>query len=197
MNSFRPCPFEPQAGGNRAKRVHKKGGLNFISERKKITMEQMTRKIDAHDVADWFINRIDRRMGGVITAEVVQRLLYFAQAWYLANTGQQMFEEDFEAWGTGPIIPSVYDRFKFMDDAHLPDIENSREIKGSKLNMLEVIQRDYGCYMPFKLDELAKEAGGPWHVARRGLAPLEPSKATLPKAEMKAYYRAKLKHVAK
>ena len=49
-------------------------------------MEDMARKIDAHDVADWFINRIDRRMGEVITTDVVHRLLYFAQAWYLANT---------------------------------------------------------------------------------------------------------------
>ena len=120
-------------------------------------MEDMARKIDAHDVADWFINRIDRRMGEVITTDVVHRLLYFAQAWYLANTGHEMFEEEFEAWGTGPIIPAIYERFERMDVASLPDIENSRTIKGSKLEMLECIQRDYGCYMPFKLDELAKE----------------------------------------
>ena len=159
-------------------------------------MEDMARKIDAHDVADWFINRIDRRMGEVITTDVVHRLLYFAQAWYLANTGHEMFEEELEAWGTGPIIPAIYERFEHMDVASLPDIENSRTIKGSKLEMLECIQRDYGCYMPFKLDELAKEPGGPWHTARKGLAPLAPSDKIIPKAAMKSFYREKIKDAA-
>ena len=159
-------------------------------------MEDMARKIDAHDVADWFINRIDRRMGEVITTDVVHRLLYFAQAWYLANTGHEMFEEEFEAWGTGPIIPAIYERFEHMDVASLPDIENSRTIKGSKLEMLEFIQRDYGCYMPVKLDELAKEPGGPWHTARKGLAPLAPSDKIIPKAAMKSFYREKIKDAA-
>ena len=135
-------------------------------------------------------------MGEVITTDVVHRLLYFAQAWYLANTGHEMFEEEFEAWGTGPIIPAIYERFEHMDVASLPDIENSRTIKGSKLEMLECIQRDYGCYMPFKLDELAKEPGGPWHTARKGLAPLAPSDKIIPKAAMKSFYREKIKDAA-
>ncbi|RDC59402.1 hypothetical protein HME9302_00590 [Alteripontixanthobacter maritimus] len=159
-------------------------------------MEDMARKIDAHDVADWFINRIDRRMGDIITTDIVQRMLYFAQAWYLANTGHEMFEEDFEAWGTGPVVPSVYERFEHMDAASLPDIENSRAITGSKLEMLECIQRDYGCYMPFKLDELAKEPGGPWHEAREGLAPLAPSEKVISKKAMKAFYKKKLRDAA-
>ena len=159
-------------------------------------MEDMTRPIDAHDVADWFINRIDRRMGDIITTDVVQRMMYFAQAWYLANTGHEMFKDEFEAWGTGPVIPAVYDRFKDMDVASLPDIENNRAIKGSKLEMLECIQRDYGCYMPFKLDELAKEAGGPWAEARQGLDPLQPSNMTVSKSSMKEFYRAKIAHAA-
>ncbi len=159
-------------------------------------MEDMARKIDAHDVADWFINRIDRRMGEVITTDVVHRLLYFAQAWYLANTGHEMFEEEFEAWGTGPMIPAIYERFEHMDVASLPDIENSRTIKGSKLEMLECIQRDYGCYMPFKLDELAKEPGGPWHTARKGLVPLAPSDKIIPKTDMKSFYRGEIKDAA-
>lgn len=154
----------------------------------------MARKIDVHDVADWFINRIDRQMGDIITTNVVQRMLYFAQAWYLANTGHEMFEADFEAWGTGPVIPAVYERFENINAVSLPDIENSRIIKGSKLEMLELIQRDYGCYLPFKLDELAKESGGPWEVARRGLAPLAPCTNVIDKDALKQFYRAKIQN---
>lgn len=159
-------------------------------------MEDMARKIDAHDVADWFINRIDRSMGDIVTTDVIQRMLYFAQAWYLANTGHQMFEEEFEAWSSGPVVPAVYDRFRGLEAASLPNIENSRAIKGSKLEMLECIQEDYGCYLPFKLDELAKEVGGPWYQARQGTAPLAPSDKIVAKEEMKRFYRAKIRHAA-
>jgi len=159
-------------------------------------MEDMARKTDAHDVAGWFINRIDRSMGQITTTDMIQRMLYFAQAWYLANTGHELFEEEFEAWGTGPVVPAVYERFKNLDAASLPDIENSRTVKGSKLEMLELIQQDYGCYQPFKLDELAKEPGGPWDVARRGTQPLAPSNTIIAKDAMKKFYRAKISNAA-
>lgn len=159
-------------------------------------MDEMARKIDAHDAADWFINKIDRRMGELITLDVVHRLVFFAQAWYLANTGLPMFDDEFEAWGTGPVIPTLYRRFENLAAASIPDIENSRPIKGRKLEMLECIQRDYGCYMPFKLEELAREPGGPWHEARAGLGPLAPSNRVIPKATMRDFYRGQLKNAA-
>ncbi len=47
-----------------------------------------------------------------ITNLRLQKLLYYAQAWYLVNFGKPLFEEKIEAWQFGPVIPAVYDEFK-------------------------------------------------------------------------------------
>ena len=40
----------------------------------------------------------------------LQKLLFYAYAWYVAQTGKILFEEDFEAWPWGPvvIVKSIY-----------------------------------------------------------------------------------------
>ena len=60
-------------------------------------METMANKpLLANDYADWFINNIDRAAGALITVSMVHKLVYFAQAWYLANKGRTLF-------GSGPV----------------------------------------------------------------------------------------------
>lgn len=38
----------------------------------------------------------------------LQKLLYYAHAWYLAYNGTPLFEDDFEAWPWGPVVRDVY-----------------------------------------------------------------------------------------
>lgn len=38
----------------------------------------------------------------------LQKLLYFAWIEYFKNTGKPLFDDDFEAWKYGPVVPSVY-----------------------------------------------------------------------------------------
>jgi len=156
-------------------------------------LEIMARKpITANDVADWFINRVDRNGGDIITPEVVQRLVYFAQAWYLANTGRPMFKDEIQAWATGPMVPSIFERFEHLAAASLPDIENAREIRGDRAELLEQVQEEYGSYSRRKLGELAREEGSPWHQMRQGLAPEAHSERVIEKDGMKKFYGAKI-----
>lgn len=41
----------------------------------------------------------------------LQKSLYYAQGWYLANTGEALFEDEIEAWPMGPVIPEIYRHF--------------------------------------------------------------------------------------
>jgi uncharacterized phage-associated protein len=73
-------------------------------------LELMARKkpITANDVADWFINRVNRQEGEIITTDEVLLVVYFAQAWHLANTGRVLFKDGIEAWALGPtVVPST------------------------------------------------------------------------------------------
>jgi uncharacterized phage-associated protein len=47
-----------------------------------------------------------------ITNLKLQKLLYYAQAWYLAIYDEPLFEERLEAWVHGAVQPQVYSQLK-------------------------------------------------------------------------------------
>ncbi len=63
-------------------------------------------------VAKWFINRTNREAGDVITHLKLQKLVYYAQAWYLANFNRPLFDEDMQAWTHGPVVPSLWKEYR-------------------------------------------------------------------------------------
>ena len=62
-------------------------------------------KYKAEDIANFFLRAIYRDCGDAITPLKLQKLLYFAQGNYLAKYNMPLFDEDFEAWIHGPVIP--------------------------------------------------------------------------------------------
>ena len=41
----------------------------------------------------------------------LQKLVYFAHAWWLANKNEPLFGEDVEAWPWGPVVRNIYTEF--------------------------------------------------------------------------------------
>lgn len=66
----------------------------------------------AIDVANFFITVGLMNEGTEMTNARINKLLYFAQGWHLAKTGEPLFNEKIEAWDYGPVIHSVYSEFK-------------------------------------------------------------------------------------
>ncbi|TFH54248.1 MAG: DUF4065 domain-containing protein [Methanothrix sp.] len=50
--------------------------------------------------------------GESITNLKMQKLLYYAQAWYLVNYSVPLFADPIKAWKFGPIVESAYHHFK-------------------------------------------------------------------------------------
>jgi uncharacterized phage-associated protein len=62
-------------------------------------------------IAKYFVKKA-KDSKSKITNLKVQKLLYYAQGWYLANfKGQRLFEDPIEAWKYGPAVRSVYREF--------------------------------------------------------------------------------------
>lgn len=47
-----------------------------------------------------------------ITNLKLQKILFYTQAWYLANYGEAVFSDEIHAWEYGPVVPSVYHEYK-------------------------------------------------------------------------------------
>jgi len=75
--------------------------------------------VTALDVAKLFLLKAGAN-GDVITNLKLQKLLYYAQAWYLVNFNEPLFPENIEAWEWGPVVPVVYQRYKKYKSEPIP-----------------------------------------------------------------------------
>lgn len=122
------------------------------------------------EIARWFVNRVDRESGDIISHLKLQKLVYYAQAWYLANFGEPLFDEEIEAWTHGPVVQSVWNEYKQYGWDAIPSGEEP--ILDSKIkDILELIFRKYGD-MGAKALENMTHREDPWRKTRGNL-PLE------------------------
>jgi uncharacterized phage-associated protein len=63
-------------------------------------------------VANAFISRAKEGKLRSLTPMKLQKLLYFAQSWSLAQDREPLFDDFFCRWQYGPVIPSLYHDFK-------------------------------------------------------------------------------------
>ncbi len=76
--------------------------------------------LSAVDVANEVI-RVAHETGKSISNMKLQKLLYLAQGIHLAvNNDASLFEDAIEAWKYGPVVPSVYHKFKIYFSGEIP-----------------------------------------------------------------------------
>lgn len=125
------------------------------------------------DVARFFID-CGVRSGEPVTNMRLNKLLYFAQGVHLARTGAPLFQDDFEAWEWGPVVPAVYHRYKKHRDCPIekadPPVGDFEEREYASL--LDTL-REFGGYTTSRLMNMTHAPGGPWDTAMRGGARLE------------------------
>lgn len=66
----------------------------------------------ANSVADWFLAYAEDDPTAEITHLKLQKILYYAQAHYMAVYNKPLFNDEIQAWQYGPVTPNVYNRFK-------------------------------------------------------------------------------------
>lgn len=65
---------------------------------------------DALTIANYVIMYYEKRDHGVSNLKL-QKILYFLQALFLIKKDCELFDEEIEAWGFGPVVPSVYRKY--------------------------------------------------------------------------------------
>ena len=93
----------------------------------------------AIDIANYTVNYI-KECGRHISNLKLQKLLYYIQAAFLCERGEDCFDEAILCWRHGPVIPSVYNRFSQYGSDEIPQqrTENRLVFKAGRLQMENV-----------------------------------------------------------
>ena len=149
----------------------------------------------ANQVADWFINSIRQDSGDTISHLKLQKLVYYAQAWNYTLFNNVIFKEEIQAWKHGPVVRSIYDRFK-SSNVYTPINVSSLEIELVKFDertedLLLEINEIYGEHSASYLEDLT-HSEKPWILARKGLPDYVNCENEITLKSMKDFYSQKL-----
>lgn len=141
-----------------------------------------------YEIADYLISEC-RDRGENLTNLKLQKLLYYADAWYLALYDEELFSEQFKAWVHGPVLLSQYHRFKPNQWRPITDDIEKPSLPDELANHLDEIVDVFGTETAVAL-ELMTHRELPWIAARGDLPPTEPSSAVISKETTKQFYRS-------
>lgn len=145
----------------------------------------------AGDLADWFVRRADLESGDAMTHLKLQKLLYYAQAWHLANYNRRLFDEDLKAWTHGPVVPSVWHKYRNFGWDIIQPAKTAAKVADATASFLENVYNIYGKYSGKALEDLTHDEL-PWKEARGDL-PIQ-AKSTTPISDktMRDFYASKI-----
>ena len=138
---------------------------------------------DVHDVARWFLSK------SPMTHKKLQKLCYYAQAWYCAlHNGDPLFDDEIQAWIHGPVVASLYRCYADYRWEEIPQRSFDDSVLCEKAkDILEAVYDTYGDLTGDQLESLTHEEE-PWRIARGDLKPWEPCQTPISCKSMREYY---------
>ena len=136
------------------------------------------------DVAKYITERC-----GELSAMKLQKLMYYAQAWSLVWEEEPLFEDDFQAWANGPVLPALYARHlgQFKVNSELFIDGDSSHLSEAETKNIDKVLAFYGDKTAQWLSTLSHQET-PWLDARGDLPSGSASENMIPKATIHEYY---------
>lgn len=129
----------------------------------------------AMQVANAFIQKAQDGRIPALTPMKLQKLMFFAQSWYLRMYGCRLINDEFIRWRYGPVIQSVY--YEFANNAGGLIKNKAKDSNGtdvdSKLstqddNFLDRVIATYGAYSGWQLSDMTHNPKGAWAMNSLG-----------------------------
>nr|DAO52241.1 MAG TPA: hypothetical protein [Caudoviricetes sp.] len=122
----------------------------------------------ALEVARYILTKCNKD-GQPISNLQLQKMLYYIQYEFLTNYGKPLFDDDFEAWKFGPVIPAVYYEYSHMGafriGADYKDYDKIlSEISKDEINTLNDIIVDKRDINAWKLVDNTHKSGKAWDI---------------------------------
>lgn len=114
----------------------------------------------------------------------LQKILYFLHGHYLAETGEPLIDDNFEAWPYGPVVPSLYSELKHygprLIDEYIFERKTgeekpsayfiSKEHRPEFWDILKKVWAKYNKYSASQLSSMTHEPGTPWSISPKNFA---------------------------
>lgn len=78
---------------------------------------------DARGIANLILDRADA-LNLSVSNMALNKIIFFAHAWFLVTTDRQLVVQSFEAWQHGPLVQDVYHSFKKFGDRPITERAN-------------------------------------------------------------------------
>lgn len=135
---------------------------------------------NVHDVANFYLSKAP------MSPKKLQKILYYAYSWYLTLTNEnvreldnKLFEERFEAWVHGPVIPEIYTRYRGYGSKDIIVTEEiAYEFDTDTLGILNDVWEVYGHFNGNELESITHQES-PWLNARGNCSYFEISQREL------------------
>lgn len=167
------------------------------SKKEQEMTQNNTQKIVPQDVADFFLSK------KALSPKKVQKLVYYAYAWYITLYNQDvnhidetLFSEEPEAWMHGPVFRSLYNNYKSYGWQEIPKRgsifpSKTNTIENSLKSFLNDVWEKYGKFSADQLEFMTHQEE-PWQKARAGIDPLAPSDAKISKQDIFVFYNKQI-----
>lgn len=123
-----------------------------------------------------------------MTNKKLQKLCYYAKAWYLALYDCNLISEQFQAWVHGAVQPALYQKYKPFGYGDIPQFINVWEIPEEFLSFAQEIYDSYGHLTGDELEQINHQEE-PWISARGDCKPWENCTNEISEISMKLFYR--------
>jgi uncharacterized phage-associated protein len=147
------------------------------------------------------LDRADAR-GFAISNMALNKVLYFAHAWFLVSLKKSLIIQPFEAWQHGPLVQDVYHSFKKFGDKPITSratrldrttaqyILCESRIEESELALLRDVTDHYAPIPAAKLRGMTHVSNGPWAKVWNYEGASNPG-MIIPDASIGEFYRKK------
>lgn len=144
---------------------------------------------DVLDVAAAIVDAVSAaRVDDDFTTMKLQKLVYYSQAWHLADHGTQLFDDPIEAWSDGPVVRRLWQRHIGAQSARGYRFGSADRLSDADRALIaEVVQR-YGRLSGDELSAISHDER-PWLDARGDLPPNAPSREVIDPVVIRASYR--------
>jgi len=143
---------------------------------------------DVLKIANFFLATADMDDAHVDPLKL-QKLLYYAQGFWLGLHGEPLFHDQFEAWPHGPVVPHVYHHFKRYGSSPI-DPPSEKEFAWTAIDeevedFLDEVWDEFGRYSGWALRNMTHDEQ-PWKAGHQQLD------QRISQESMKRYFRARI-----